>query len=180
MEIVDGWSACFCVVLLLIELNVINQNVIDAYTNRNEGGSSVSSVGGRWDMWTDGIQNVFRYPLGWDVEGAQYGYAHNLWIDVARVSGILPFLCFLMATLISYGKLFKLLRSKDMTIVPLLLGLNVCFFLSTFVEPVVEAIPLYFYLYMMLWGIQNAVLCDFDMERKWLTLVNGKECWCRR
>lgn len=166
--------------LLLIELNVINQNVIDAYTNRNEGGSSVSSVGGRWDMWTDGIQNVFRYPLGWDVEGAQYGYAHNLWIDVARVSGILPFLCFLMATLISYGKLFKLLRSKDMTIVPLLLGLNVCFFLSTFVEPVVEAIPLYFYLYMMLWGIQNAVLCDFDMERKWLTLVNGKECWCRR
>lgn len=144
--------------LFLFELNVIDQNVIDAYTNRNGGDSSVSSVGGRWDRWVDGIQNVFRYPLGWDIEVTQYGYAHNLWIDVARVSGILPFLCFLMVTLISYSKLFKLLKLKNMTIVPLLLGLNICFFLSSFVEPVIEAIPLYFYLYLMLWGIQNRVL----------------------
>ena len=155
----------FMLVLLLIELNVIDQNVVDAYANRNEGIGEVNTAGGRWDKWVDGIQNVLKYPLGWDVEAPQYGYAHNLWIDIARISGFLPFLCFLIVTFISYGKLLKLLRLKDMTIVPLLFGLNVCFFLSSFVEPVIEAIPLYFYLYLMLWGVQNAVLRNLSPQR---------------
>ena len=155
----------FMLVLFLMESNVIDQNVIDAYTNRNEGDSSVTSAGGRWDRWIDGFQNIFRYPLGWDIEAPQYGYAHNLWIDIARISGILPFFVFLIVTLISFGNLIKLLKLKDMTMVPLLLGLNICFFLSSFVEPVIESIPLYFYLYLMLWGVQNAVLRNLSPQR---------------
>ena len=107
--------------------------------------------------WGVGLQNIFRFPFGWDVEEPQYGYAHNLWIDIARVSGIIPFVFFLIVTFMSYYKLLKMLMLKDMAITPLILGLHICFFLSLFVEPVIEALPLYFYLYLMLWGIQNEV-----------------------
>lgn len=162
--LVVGLLVCI-LVLLLIELNIINQDVVDAYTNRNEGIGKVNTAGGRLDKWIDGVQNIFRYPLGWDIEAPQYGYAHNLWIDIARISGILPFFVFLIVTLISFGNLIKLLKLKDMTMVPLLLGLNICFFLSSFVEPVIEAIPLYFYLYLMLWGVQNAVVRNLNPQR---------------
>ena len=143
--------------IIVIYPYLISPDVFEAYSNRNQGIGEINTAGGRMGKCGVVLQNIFRFPFGWDVEEPQYGYAHNLWIDIARVSGIIPFVFFLIVTFMSYYKLLKMLMLKDMAITPLILGLHICFFLSLFVEPVIEALPLYFYLYLMLWGIQNEV-----------------------
>lgn len=148
-------SVIFVIIILLLHFQIINQDISNAYLERNEGISSVDTAGGRTDKWIIGINNLFRYPFGWSEEKLQYGYAHNMWIDIARVSGILPFAFFCIATILSYFDLLKLLKYREQTLTPLILGLNVCFFFSSFVEPIIDALPLYLYLYIMLWGMQH-------------------------
>ena len=155
----------FVLVIGLLKLGIIDQAVFDAYSDRNEGVGEVGTAGGRLERWTAALQNLFKYPFGWNLDAPEYGYAHNLWLDIARVSGIFPFIFFVVATVISYRKFFRLLKLKDQAIVPLLLGLNVCFLLSAMVEPVIEAVPLYFYLYLMLWGMQNQVYSIMYQEK---------------
>lgn len=149
------------ITLILTQLNVINTDVFDAYLMRDDDVGAVNTAGGRLDKWVIGFHNIFRYPFGWEFTSIKYGYAHNLWIDIARISGIIPFTLFLIATILAFNTLRKLLKYRELILLPLLLGLNVCFFFSSFVEPVIEAMPLYFYLYIMLWGIQNQLLAKF-------------------
>lgn len=144
------------IIVLLIHTGIIDQSIVEAYQNRDVDNGSVNSAGGRTDLWSLALNNLFKYPFGWlDTGGA---YSHNLWLDIARVSGIIPFTIFLVVSISIYRKLFKLLMVKEEDIVSLFIGLHICFFLTSFVEPVIEAIPLYFYLYMMLWGMQNRLL----------------------
>lgn len=149
--------------ILLIHVSIIDQTVVEAYQNRDVGNGSIDSVGGRTDLWYLALNNIFKYPFGWlNIEGASY--SHNLWFDIARVSGILPFTIFLIISIRTYRKLFNLLMVKKENVVSLFLGLHICFFLTLFVEPVLEAIPLYFYLYMMLWGMQNRLLIQLRLK----------------
>lgn len=144
----------FLIFIILSNFLCVDSDIFEAYSHRNEG----SMDGERFDRWIDGIHNFVKYPLGWVLESTQYNYVHNLWLDIARVSGFIPFVFFLVATLLSYCDFLKLLRSNDMIIIPLLLGINICFLLTSMVEPIIEAVPLYFYLYLMIWGIQNRTL----------------------
>lgn len=162
-HIIAACAALIFIFCLLIKLQIINQDVFQAYIDRNDGVGSVSTAGGRTERWITGFQNIFIYPFGWAHAKIQYSYAHNLWLDVARAGGILSFIPLVIATVFSYKIFFKLLRFRDRKFMPLLLGLNVCFFLSSFVEPVIEAIPLYFYLYLMLWGMQSQLLLKFRL-----------------
>ena len=151
------------VVFILLQQQILSKDIVDAYLARNEGVGSVNTAGGRFVKWSTALNNLFIYPFGWSYANIQYGYVHNLWLDVARAGGILSFIPLVIATVFSYKTFFKLLRFRDRKFMPLLLGLNVCFFLSSFVEPVIEAIPLYFYLYLMLWGMQSQLLLKFRL-----------------
>lgn len=142
--------------VLLIHFNIIDKSIIEAYQNRDVDSGSVDSAGGRTNLWNLAINNLIKYPFGWLDTGV--AYSHNLWLDIARVSGIMPFTIFLVISIRTYIKLFRLLITKEKTVVSLLIGLHLCFFLTSFVEPIIEAIPLYFYLYMMLWGMQNMLI----------------------
>lgn len=143
-------------IALLVHVGIIDQSVVEAYQNRDVDNGSVDSAGGRTDLWFLALNNLFKYPFGWLDTGE--AYSHNLWLDIARVSGIMPFTIFLVVTIRIYRKLFKLFMAKEENVVSLFIGLHICFFLTSFVEPIIEAIPLYFYLYMMLWGMQNRLL----------------------
>lgn len=143
------------VVFILLQQQILSKDIVDAYLARNEGVGSVNTAGGRFVKWSTALNNLFIYPFGWSYANIQYGYVHNLWLDIARVAGSIPFLFFIIATIQSFAALIRLLRIKERIITPLILGLNICFFLSSFVEPVIDAIALYFYLYVMLWGMQS-------------------------
>ncbi|WP_375324226.1 hypothetical protein [Flagellimonas sp. GZD32] len=97
--------------------------------------SSSSSAGGRTERWEEAIANIGKYPLGWNGR-----YAHNLWLDAAKVSGVIPvifLIIFNVMNLFNLRKAFSLSGDNK--------GLNTVFVLFTaatflffFVEPVLE------------------------------------------
>lgn len=157
-------SLIVIIIVSLIQFDIIDQSIFEAYQNRDTDTGSVDSAGGRTELWSLALNNLFKYPFGWlDTNTA---YSHNLWLDIARVAGIMPFVLFFIISIKTYKILFKLLRTKEKVVTPLFLGLHVCFFLTSFVEPVIEAVPLYFYLYLMLWGMQNKFLAKLKSIKK--------------
>lgn len=158
LKILSGVVICVLLYVLLTKLGVINHDVLDAYATRNE--ADLTTGGDRTGKWVDALQHLFTSPLGWaENNGTTELYVHNMWLDIAKVTGILPFILLVFCTISSLKSLFKLLTVRKDIVVALLLSLNVCFFLSCFVEPVYGG--LHFFLYVMLWGIQKQYLKRF-------------------
>lgn len=159
------------VAILLLEtfLDGYLASIIDAYTKRNEeSGAEVSSGSGRFDRWIDALKYIFLYPLGW-CQIAKTEYCHNLWLDIARACGFIPFLIFIVQTLSQGKKLrnqLKLKKHNDLTL--MIYGLSIVFFCSSMVEPVIEGFPLFFYLYLFLWGLSNKFsIVDNQKKSNW-------------
>ena len=149
----------FVVYLLLQKFGVINQEVFDAYAARNE--ADVLTGGGRTERWSYALRQLFLSPFGWaENSGKTEVFVHNMWLDIAKITGIIPFILLCFSTLSSFNTLGKLIRIKRDVIVAMLLSLNVCFFCSCFVEPVYGG--LHFFLYVMLWGVQKQYLVRFS------------------
>lgn len=133
-----------------------NQIIIESYLLREEG-SSWQTGGDRTSRWLQGISCIYTQPWGGGVFVGNYRYyAHNLWLDVLEIGGIVPFIFLVIGTIkaiklnivcVSKGQNKSLFFSNYMT----LLGLT--FFLQCFVEPIMEGIIIYFCLYMFFWGI---------------------------
>ncbi len=141
-------------------LQSIYADINEAYSLReiNEAGEA-HTFGDRLWRWEDAIKRIFTDPLGWDGR-AQYNYAHNLWLDVARQTGIIPFILLLVSTILGSKKiLFLARRHKADSLVALLGGIMVVMLISAFMEPVMEGFDLYFYLMCLFWGIASN--CDY-------------------
>jgi len=137
----------------LLSGDTFTNDILDAYTTREDDSEeSALSGGGRFYRWIDAIGNLFTHPFGWT---AKYAYVHNLWFDVARVAGAIPFFALLLATIKGNSYALKLFRIKGHTFIALIVALNVCFFFTCFVEPIMEGVSTYVYLYFMLWGFQK-------------------------
>lgn len=128
-----------------------NNIIYDAYSNRND---SLEGAGGRVWRWWLGVKNLFLYPLGWStVQGYETLYAHNLWLDIARSGGVLPFLIFLIYTVRDIKNFVTVFRARIKNIIAyLLIAFSLVFCLSSFVEPIIDGFVLYFYLYCMIGG----------------------------
>ena len=147
----------FVFIVYLLFSNYIDggSEALEAYATREtvEDGS-LSDFGNRGWRWIDALQKIFTRPLGWSGT-VPYNYAHNLWLDVAMLCGIIPFMFLMFATVRSIKQLFILRNIKKDTVVAAFIALYVCFFLTSFVEPVMVGFDVYFYLFCMLWGMQQ-------------------------
>jgi hypothetical protein len=143
---------------ILLKLGIFNNEVFDAYASRNEG--DLSTGGGRTERWEYALQQLFLTPFGWAENSGKTDYfVHNMWLDIAKITGIIPFTLLLSCSISSFKILLRLLRIKRDLVVAVLLALNVCFFCSCFVEPVYGG--LHFFLYVMLWGMQKQCLVRY-------------------
>ena len=134
-----------------IQENVVVE-IIDAYVTREDNAKfGIASGGGRIDTAINVVGKMFDSPFGVPNEM----YAHNLWLDIIRVVGFLPFIPFVIASIINYKNLFRGLQTCN--IAPYILGLNVCTFSVCMMEPVIEGSALYFYLVMLVWGINAEI-----------------------
>lgn len=138
---------------------VMNQtfygDIVNAYEERNLGDMGMQTAGGRTELWSKGVSFLFTHPFGWS---DLIGYCHNLWLDVARDTGIISFVIVIVAFVRGHKPIFKLLKIKNSSWICALLGLNICFFVASFVEPVTHAGPYFFDLYCMFFGLQSATL----------------------
>lgn len=138
--------------VFLSESEILGSDVSEAYADRDDRNDDANSAnaGGRTELWLDAIGNLFVSPLGWKLDI----YAHNLWLDIARVGGWLAFFPFVKATiayLLKFRPLFKK-GCKDSTLL-ILVCINVAMLLNASVEPVIDASPLFFSLLMLIWGM---------------------------
>ena len=158
-KIVFAVILCAILYAILVHFEVVTPEVLDAYAARNE--ADFTTGGNRTGKWAEAIHQLLISPLGWaENNGTTELYVHNMWLDIAKVTGILPFILLVLCTISSIKTLFVLLREKRDVVVAMLLSINICFFLSCFVEPVYGG--LHFFLYVMIWGFQKQYSVKFQ------------------
>ena len=144
----------YIIYLLLNYYGIISQEIFEAYESRS---FDQNTGGGRTEIWLASLIELVNSPLGWEkVEiGFSKGFCHNLWLDVARRTGWIPFLILSSITLKKCFELFKLISYNHKPIVGYFIALSICVLTTCFLEPVIEGISIYFYFLCFLWGIQS-------------------------
>lgn len=140
--------------LVVAKTGIIGEDIVGAYMNREMSSTSdASQLGGRSDIWVDALHKLVTHPLGWE----RVRYAHNLWLDIARVGGWLALLLFIIPTFKWVRSCFRLLRKSMTPFLLIVLSMNAAMLLSSFVEPVIEGSILFFSLFMMMWGVTESL-----------------------
>ena len=131
--------------------------ILEAYSER----SSIIEGGDRTWRWMDAIERLFTYPFGWSTENSSYNYVHNMWLDIARISGIIPFIFFLVATIKIIKTNITLFNTKNRGLSLLLVLLFASVFFSYMIEPVIEANIFYLMIFTWIWGVEREVEYGF-------------------
>lgn len=154
----SAWNILVMILLIAAIIAFITSQaslfeVTEAYAARNEGVSSVSSMGGRDDLWLSGIESLFLDPLGTDAS-EKMRYAHNYWLDTARTAGLFPFIFLIILTIKHIKESITLIKRLNAGLLrTLLIVCNVGFLLTFFVEPVMEGFMNYVFVFYMFMGV---------------------------
>lgn len=149
----------FLAVIVVFVLNKVSFDLsadwLSAFADRMDSrGSDVASGGGRVERWEKSLRNLFTKPLGWDLR--EFGYAHNLWLDVLRAAGIIPFTILLIYTVRSFIQIRKISRNtNNLFIKSLIFIYGLAFLLIFMVEPIFEGIFSLFVLFCFYKGVIN-------------------------
>lgn len=133
--------------------------------------TEINDEGSRLLLWKNSIKGVLLYPYGNLNYYVGASYAHNLWLDVGRRSGILPMVILLLITFSVFIDFIKLLFSKylDEFIKVLVGSFTIGFIATFFVEPILEGVFMLFFLFCFFFGIING------MKSFIIKASNGKE-----
>jgi len=144
-------------VLKFVPLN-LDADYFSVLGSRLQESNNTSSAGGRTSLWIQGVENLFTYPLGW--QGPNVRYAHNLWLDVARYAGLLPFILLVIFSFRSLRNTYKATRKapNELLLNTTLLIYTMASMLIFFVEPIMEGLFFLFTVYCLFQGIINAYL----------------------
>ena len=132
----------------------LDSDYLKFYADRmNSEEYGVGSAGGRTDRWVGSLESIITDPFGWEFD--RYGHAHNFWLDVARVSGIIPLfflLIFTFSSLKIWINSLKILKASRF-IYTYAFIIYIVFLLQFFVEPIMEGMYLLFLLFCMFIGM---------------------------
>lgn len=117
----------------------------------------IAGAGGRLERWLLALESMATDPWGWEL--TRFGYAHNLWLDVVRVSGILALIPLVLFTVSSFKLFLKSL--KNVKTKKFLATFIFVFFISIglmfFVEPIMEGMYLLFFVFCLFVGFLAGV-----------------------
>lgn len=133
----------------------LNEDWLSAFADRmDKKGADVASGGGRLQRWEKSVANLFIKPLGWDLR--EFGYSHNLWLDVARAAGIIPFTILTIYTVRTFVQVRKILKKvKNVFINGMVLIYALGFLLIFMVEPIFDGMFSLFVLFCFYKGVIN-------------------------
>ena len=104
-----------------------------------------------------GLRELFQYPLG---GRASQVYRHNMWLDVGRVSGIIPFALLLSYSIRNFKQVVSIWRNRS--VLPalryLLLFLYIGAYINCFVEPIWEGAWNFFLALCVVDGMVNGMM----------------------
>ena len=142
----------------------IHSKIFDILNERNNSEQYLLSASGRTDLWLSSIDKIVQQPFGgWNNSG--FTYSHNLWLDVARVVGVIPLIFLLIFTASSIFLIYKVLRiSKTdlyfrVTVLMLFWGFMAVFF----VEPIIEGLYMLFLIFCLFIGLLSGYLNNSNL-----------------
>lgn len=128
-------------------------DAVNEYEARNSGGGSVSSYGGRSELWSAAINQLFTEPFG-NCKGVyingRYRYAHNLWLDTGAYAGIFPLLALIWITVIYFRSIIRMYRLRYFNRFEknTLVLIAVALFLQMNTEPIMQGVPQFFWYFI--------------------------------
>lgn len=147
------------VLVLLIALNVAG--IGDAFFNLKIVQRFTSDLElTRFDVWDIFFEDFafLGHMFGGKLltHNAEWGYLHNMWLDVYNVAGVVPFLILIILTVrfivsfIRFNQVMKAGNKKNERIV--FQSLLIAILLNMMIEPIIEANPYYFLMTLMFLG----------------------------
>lgn len=165
----NTWRSRSNMILFLITLSVCvavfmsNDNVyLSFFMDRlDDEDSSFLNMGGRKFGFEDNLSLLLDNPWG-TPEAMHLRYAHNLWIDVARVSGFFPLIVLVIITFryLAYVKFIFKIRTKGNHVLLILFVLSMCLMIQFFLEPILEGLMALYYLFCFVFGIMSRIIID--------------------
>lgn len=156
-----------CTVLFLIlsfvAFNVSikgNSDLFYSYQDRLESDEYGSTTaGGRTKLWSVGIENLVKYPMGAVVYDRDLSYSHNFWLDIGRVAGVIPMFFMLVFCIKMLYVLYKLVKIRSISLYKrsVFLSLNIAFLSIFLVEPILEAYFAFLSVYFFFSGLMYAM-----------------------
>ena len=141
----------------------MNADWLTTFAGRMSGGvGEVASGGGRTERWAKSFEYLFIHPLGWNLK--EFGYSHNMWLDVLRVSGIIPFVLLIIYSIKSFFQVKRAIAiSKENVLLNgQILFYAIAFFLLFMVEPIFEGLFSLFVVFCLYKGILNKYYANLN------------------
>lgn len=137
-----------------------NSDVFYSYQERLESAEYGSStVGGRTNLWSNGIDNLIKYPMGATTYVKKLSYSHNFWLDIGRVAGVIPMFFMLVFCLRMLRILYKVVKDHSISMYKrsIVFSLHIAFFAVFGVEPILEGDFVFVSVYFFFSGIVYAL-----------------------
>ncbi|MBO0996446.1 hypothetical protein IOC57_01530 [Bacillus sp. SD075] len=116
----------------------------------------------RFTAWKSTFMGLFENPLGGRQTNIEIGYAHNLWLDIGYDVGILPNILLMIFTLISIISVMSFITLEHpMFVKGLIIALYTSFFITFFVEPILQGLVDYFTFFCFVVGAIQRLNYDF-------------------
>lgn len=131
-------------------LNIMNE--------RNNSEEQITEANGRSKLWEASLNNLTSKPFGWEMPKNVTHistYSHNLWLDVDRVAGIIPFTFLLLFTILCISLVKEILKipSLDLYLKTTILVWFIGFMAVFFVEPIIEGFYILFLIFCIFIGM---------------------------
>lgn len=169
LRIVTAVAVCVCILYFANAFDVRNL-VEDSSLYQRLTSSEVSSVidvNGRGIRYMAVISNMPTHPfgnidLGGDLSEGGLGSAHNTWLDVYRVAGILPFILFLWISVRVYKMLRMLIKANGLFHREVLLFTSIMLIMNLqfLTEAIFTSNMHIVQCYMIVCGLLNAAAAD--------------------
>lgn len=119
----------------------------------------------RWERQWYMLTHLFSYPFGADE--LSY-YTHNMWLDIARVAGLIPFVLSLVMTIYMVKSIRNAIKSDLLKYEKriLLFSVSTGIFMLFFVEPILEGMPSFFLAFVMVAAMADKTLRLFIGSQK--------------
>ncbi|MDK0642601.1 hypothetical protein ACV3ON_10545 [Clostridium perfringens] len=153
----------FSIILLIMWFDIFNIQEWFATTalgQRSSISENKNTISGnnRWVYAIDILKLLPLYPLG---KSPYKNYAHNLWLDVAKDAGVIPFVLYILFTIGIIFLLIKFYREKTISKENKIgiISVVVAFLIVFFTEPILEGAPIFFGIFAyIIGGIQSIIM----------------------
>lgn len=136
-------------IIVIYKFNIFNLKDFyegsEFYNRINSDYITTLSEDPRYEMYKKTIIGIYDNPIGGDrIDGVRY--AHNLWLDVGKKVGIIPFTLLILYTVMTLITMIKIIRNNNIEIKfkYLFASIYISMILNFMVEPILEGFPYIF------------------------------------